>query len=61
MARIRKALTAALIAGATAVSTAAADGTITGNDWWIILGALVVGGVGVYWVPNATAPVKPPQ
>lgn len=53
MAKIRKALFAALAAGGAALGTAAADGNISMGDWGIILGAVVLAGVGVFWVPNA--------
>lgn len=53
LARIRKALFGALAAGGAALGTAAADGSVSGADWGIILAALLVGGVGVYLTPNA--------
>lgn len=50
--RYWKALVAGLVAGAGALSTAAADDVITSGEVWLIVGA-VVGGLGLTWaVPN---------
>ncbi|MFJ2514707.1 hypothetical protein ACIQJX_34945 [Streptomyces griseoviridis] len=47
-----KAITAGLVGGAAALSTAAADGIITGAEIWGIAGA-VLAGLGITWaVPN---------
>ena len=53
MKTVAKAIVAAVTAGAAAVGTAAADGEITGNEWWVVLGAVLVAGFGVWRVPNA--------
>lgn len=50
--RYWKALVAGLVAGAGALSTAAADDVISSGEVWVIVGA-VVGGLGLTWaVPN---------
>ncbi|MFJ8081957.1 hypothetical protein ACIQ6Y_15235 [Streptomyces sp. NPDC096205] len=47
-----KAITAAVIAAAGAMSGAAADGVVTGAEVWIAVGAFL-GGLGFTWaVPN---------
>jgi hypothetical protein len=47
-----KAVVAALAAGATAVTTAAQDGQITGEEW-VTAAIAVLGALGLtWWVPN---------
>lgn len=47
-----KAVVAGVVAGAGALGTAAADGTVTSGDVWIIAG-VVLGGLGFTWaIPN---------
>lgn len=50
--KYRKAIVAGIVAGSGALSTAAADGSVTSGEVWIIAGA-VAGGLGLTWaVPN---------
>ncbi|MFD9445520.1 hypothetical protein ACFWBR_42255 [Streptomyces sp. NPDC060006] len=54
-----KAVVAGVVAGSGALSTAAADGSVTSGELWIIVGA-VVGGLGLTWaVPNRQGDDRP--
>lgn len=54
-----KAIVAGVVAGSGALSTAAADSTVTSGELWIIAGA-VVGGLGFTWaVPNRQTSDRP--
>jgi hypothetical protein len=59
LARIRKALVAALGAGASAYLAGSADGTVSQADWAMVVGSLIVVGVVTWAVPNKTAPDAP--
>lgn len=56
LAWIRKAITAAIVAGGSAAVTALQDGHLSDDDWALIVGAAVVGGVAVFLVPNRPSP-----
>jgi hypothetical protein len=56
VARVAKALTAAVGAAGAAAVTAAQDGEVTAADWVTILVALVTVGVATWGVPNASVP-----
>lgn len=50
--RYAKAITAGVVAAGGTVATAAADGTLTGAEIWLIAGAFL-GGLGFTWaIPN---------
>lgn len=53
-----KAIAAAVAAGFTAAITALADGHITGVEWTLIAGAVLVAGGGVFAVPNIPDSVR---
>jgi hypothetical protein len=56
-----KAVVAALAAGAGAVTTAAQDGQITGEEWWTV-GMAVLVALGFTWaVPNKPSAGEDPQ
>jgi hypothetical protein len=52
MAKIRKALIAALAGASAAAVAAAQDGQITATEWLTILGSAVVAGYAVWRIPN---------
>ena len=54
-----KAITAAIVAGLTALASALDDGTVTAQEWvWVVSAFLVA--LGAVWaVPNA--PTNPPK
>lgn len=61
IARIRKALTAAVTAAAGAVGTAWADGVLTDKEWIGIVAVALVAGWAVWKVRNAPEPVTRPS
>jgi hypothetical protein len=59
--RYWKAVAAAVAAGAGAVTTAAQDGQITGDEWWAVAVA-VLATLGLTWaVPNKPTPGEDPR
>ena len=54
IARVAKAVTAAVVAGATAVVSALPDG-VDNDEWGIVAGAVVAAFVATYFVPNKPA------
>jgi hypothetical protein len=60
LAKIRKALTAALGAGLAAFVTARSDLTVTTEEWVGIVALLVATGVVTWLVPNKQEPAAPP-
>ena len=55
LAPIAKSLVAAGVAFTGAGATAAADGTITPAEWWVVAGATLVALAAVWRVPNGSA------
>jgi uncharacterized NAD-dependent epimerase/dehydratase family protein len=54
MAQIRKALAAAIAAGAAALTAGVAQpGGLTTQSWEIVIGAVLLAGLGVFFIPNA--------
>lgn len=53
-----KAIAGSAAAGLTAAVTALTDGQITGFEWTIIVGAVLVGLAAVWAVPNVPEPVR---
>lgn len=57
MATIMKAVAAAITAFGTGLTTAAVDGGIDANEWWVIIGGTLVAAGSVWYVPNRGAAV----
>lgn len=55
IAKVRKAITGGVAAAAAAFGTANADGIVTDAEWGGVTGALIIGFITVYLVPNASA------
>jgi len=53
-----KAFAGAVAAGLTAAVTALTDGSVTGFEWTIIVGAFLAGLVGVWAIPNVPESVR---
>jgi hypothetical protein len=58
LAGMLKAITAALVAGLTALATALEDGGITAGDWITVAITFLVALGAVWTVPNLPAPAK---
>jgi hypothetical protein len=59
----RKAITAGLAAGLTALASVLAHGSVTPQDWLSVLAAVLVAGGLTYRIPNtpaSTPPAAPP-
>lgn len=56
---VRKALAAAFAAGLAALTQAAVKGAVSSQDWYVIVGAALVAGTGVFLIPNAPAAKRP--
>ena len=55
MSKIRKALAAGAMAGTSALTVAAQDGTVTSQEWATALVAAFLGGYAVWQIPNTPA------
>ena len=55
----RKAIAAAVVALGGALGTAAADGTVSSGEWWVVIGATLVAAGGVWAIPNKGTPADP--
>lgn len=58
MAKIRKAIVAAVTAFAGTLAVAFADEVITGEEWATIASATVIAAAGVWTIPNARSGVE---
>lgn len=56
-----KALTAAVIAGAGAITSAASDGGLDGGEWAFVAFTVVAAGLATYGIPNPMVRVKTPE
>lgn len=52
IAESRKAIAAGFAAGGAALTAAVTDGVITGTEWVVIVAAALVGGTGIWLIPN---------
>lgn len=52
MTTIAKAIAAAVVAAGTGITTAAIDGGIAANEWWVILGGTLVAFGSTWYTPN---------
>jgi hypothetical protein len=52
MKQVAKAIAGAVTALGTGIITAASEGGIVTNEWWVILGGTLVAGAAVWIVPN---------
>lgn len=56
-----KALTAAVMAGAGAITSAASDGALDAGEWAFVGFTVVAAGLAVYGIPNPMIRPKPPE